>query len=73
MPDRDHSNADQVVGGQLCQYSAIDIVVAERGKIAPETQTLEPRRDVHQAPPSSLSKAFASLRSGVSKPSVNQP
>ena len=38
-----------------------------------EAEAPQPRRDIHQAPPSSSMSAFASLRSGVSNPSVNQP
>jgi hypothetical protein len=38
-----------------------------------EPQAPQPDRYVDQAPSSSASSAFASLRSGVSKPSVNQP
>jgi len=41
----------------------------------PGDRGLSPNRQtaLHQAPPNSSSSAFASLRSGVSKPSVNQP
>jgi len=58
---------------ELGQRLPIDLVVAEGGLVALETQTLQPRRYVHQAPPNSSSSAFACLRSGMPKPSVNQP
>ena len=70
---RVYDKADQVVGRQLRQHFGVDIVVAESGLISFETQASQPDRNVHQASPNSSSCAFASFRSCVSKPSVNQP
>src|SRR6516162_1206063 len=57
---------------ELGQRVPIYIIVAESGLISFKTQAPQPRGYVHQAPSSSSSSAFASLRSGVPKPSVNQ-
>jgi hypothetical protein len=38
MPDRGHPDADQVVGRQLRQHFAIDIVVSERSRVLFEPQ-----------------------------------
>jgi class 3 adenylate cyclase len=62
----------QILRRELGQRLPIELVVAERGLVSFETQAPQPRRQVHQAPPSSSSRVFASLRSGVAKPSVNQ-
>ena len=60
--------------GQFKQRFAIDLVLFERIGEASEAVRLEPRANVpHLAHRSSSSSALASLRSGVSKPSVNQP
>ena len=58
---------------ELGQRVPIYFVVAESGLVSFKTQAPQPRGYVHQALASSSSSAFASLRSGVSKPSVNQP
>jgi hypothetical protein len=47
MADRGHADADQVVGHQLRQYFAIDIVVAERRRVLFEPQPAQPRSYVH--------------------------
>ena len=47
MADRGHADADQVVGRQLRQHFAIDIVVAECRRVLFEPQPAQPRRYVH--------------------------
>jgi hypothetical protein len=47
MADRGHANADQVVGRQLRQHFAIDIVVAECRRVLFESQPAQPRHCVH--------------------------
>src|SRR6516164_8698100 len=73
MADRDHTDLFEILRRQLREYLPIDLIVAESGLVPLEAQAAQPNRDVHQSPSSSSSSAFASLRSGVSKPSVNQP
>ncbi len=73
MADRGHADADQVLSRKLRQHLGVNIAFSESGRVSLETQAPQPRRYVHQAPPSSSSSALASLRSSVSKPSVNQP
>ena len=73
LADRHYTDLPEVLRGQPRQYRPIDLVIAESGLVSLEAQTLEPRRYVHRLPSSSSSSAFASLRSGVPKPSVNQP
>ena len=68
-----HAEILEIFRRELGQRLPIDLVVMERLLVSPQTQAAQPRRYVHQASPSSSSSAFASLRSGVSKPSVNQP
>jgi len=63
----------EIFRGELGQRLPIDLVVAERDRVSLETQATQPLCYVHQKPPRSSSSAFASLRSGVAKPSVNQP
>ena len=48
MADRGHADADQVLGRQLRQNFAIDIVVAECRRIALQAQILQPLRNVHE-------------------------
>ena len=57
---------------ELGQLVPIYLVVAESGLVSFKTQAPQPRGHVHQALAVSSSSAFASLRSGVAKPSVNQ-
>ena len=47
MADRGYADADQVVGRQLRQHFAIDIVVAECRRVLFEPQPAQPRRYVH--------------------------
>ena len=47
MADRGHADADQVVDRQLRQHFAVDIVVAEGGRVLFEPQPAQPRRNVH--------------------------
>ena len=47
MADRGHAEADQVLGRQLRQHFAIDIVVAERRLVLFKPQPAQPRRYVH--------------------------
>src|SRR5580692_8550152 len=47
MADRGYADADQVVGGQLRQHFAIDIVVAECRRVSFEPQPAQPRHYVH--------------------------
>ena len=47
MADRGYAHADQVVGRQLGQHFAIDIVVAECSRVLFEPQPAQPRRYVH--------------------------
>ena len=47
MADRDHTETDQVVSGELAQYLDIDIVLAERLFVLFESQVAQPGRDVH--------------------------
>src|SRR5271169_5078035 len=47
MADRGYADADQVVGRQLRQHLAIDIVVAECRRVLFEPQSAQPRRYVH--------------------------
>jgi hypothetical protein len=63
----------EIVRRELGERLPIYLVVAERGRVSFKTQAAQPCTDVHQAPPSSSSSAFAWLRSSVSRPSVNQP
>jgi hypothetical protein len=49
MADRTHADADQVVGRQLRQRLAIDIVVAEGGRVLFELQPAQPRHYVDAA------------------------
>jgi hypothetical protein len=73
MTNRDNANLPEILRRQLGEHLTIDFVVAERRLVLLETQAAQPCCNVRQAPPSPSSSAFASLRSGVSKPSVNQP
>ncbi len=73
MADRNDADFFQILRRQLGQHVPIDLIVAEGSPVPLEAEALQPRRYVHQAHPSSSSSAFASLRSGVPKPSVNQP
>jgi hypothetical protein len=47
MADRGHADADQVVGRQLRQHFAIDIVVPECRRVSFEPQPAQPRHYVH--------------------------
>jgi hypothetical protein len=47
MADRGHADADQVVGRQLRQHFAIDIIVAECRRVSFEPQPAQPRHYVH--------------------------
>src|ERR1700730_15160124 len=47
MAARGYADADQVVGRQLRQHLAIDIVVAERRRVLFKPQPAQPRRYVH--------------------------
>ena len=47
MADRGYADADQVVGRQLRQHFAIDIVVAECRRVLLKPQPAQPRRYVH--------------------------
>ena len=49
MADRGHADADQVVGRQLRQHIAIDIVVAECRRVLFKPQPAQPRHHVHAA------------------------
>src|SRR6516165_10042028 len=58
---------------ELGQRVPIYLVVAESGLVSFKTQAPQPDGYIHQALPSSSRRAFASFKSAVSKPSVNQP
>jgi hypothetical protein len=47
VADRGHADADQIVGRQLRQHFAIDIVVAECRRVLFEPQPAQPRHYVH--------------------------
>ncbi len=47
MADRGHADADQVVGRQLRQHFAIDIVIAECSRVSFEPKPAQPRHYVH--------------------------
>ena len=47
MADRGYADADQVVGRQLRQHFAIDIVVVECARVLFEPQPAQPRCYVH--------------------------
>ena len=47
MADRGHADADQVVGRQRRQHFAIDIIVAECGRVLFEPEPAQPRQYVH--------------------------
>ncbi len=47
MSDARNAEFSQVIPGQLRQDFGVDRIVAERGVILPETEALEPGRDVH--------------------------
>src|SRR5258705_13918529 len=59
MTDRAHAEADQVVGRQLRQHFAIDIVVAECRRVLFEPQPAKPRCYVHAVIPGSALAADA--------------
>src|SRR6516162_5249383 len=73
MTDGCHADVLEIIPRELRKHQPIDLVITERGLVPLEAQVPQPRRYAHQAPPSSSSSALASLRSCVSKPSVNQP
>ena len=68
----DYAQIPEILCRELGQRLPIDLVVVERDRVSLETQAAQPLCYVQQAPLSSSSNAFASLRSGVAKPSVNQ-
>ena len=72
MGPEDYAQIVEILGRELRQRRPIDLVVAERDRVSLETQAAQPLCYVHQDPPRSSSSAFASLRSCVAKPSVNQ-
>jgi len=47
MADRGHADANQVVGRQLREHFAIDIIVAECRRVSFEPQPAQPRHNVH--------------------------
>jgi hypothetical protein len=47
MADRGHADTDQVVGRQLRQHFAIDIVVAKCRRVLFEPQPAQPRHYIH--------------------------
>ena len=49
MANRGHANADQIVGGQLRQHLAIDIVVAEYRRVLFKPPPAQPRHYFHEA------------------------
>jgi hypothetical protein len=51
VADRGDAKADQVVGGQVGQDVAVDVVVAKRRRILVKTQFVEPIGDVFGMPP----------------------
>src|SRR6516162_5670854 len=58
---------------ELGQRVPIYLVVAESGLVSFKTQAPQPDGYIHQTLPSSSRRAFASFKSAVSNPSVNQP
>ena len=48
MADRGHDDADQVLSRQLRQNFAIDIVVAECGRVLLKAELLKPTRDIYR-------------------------
>ena len=48
MTDRGDAEADQIIGGQLAQDLAVDVVGGERRSVVPETEPAEPIRDVNR-------------------------
>jgi hypothetical protein len=73
MADRVYAKVLEILCRQTRQHIAIDIIFAKNLLVSFEAETAQPRPYVHHALSSSSSSAFASLRSGVLKPSVNQP
>src|SRR6516225_289726 len=68
-----HAEILQILRRELGQGLLVDLMIAECDLVSIEAEAPQPDSYVHQAPLSSSSSTFASLKSGVSKPSVNQP
>ena len=64
----------RIGAGQLPRRFDVDLLALEGLGVLPEPELLKPAAEVsaHHYPASSSRRAFASLRSLVSKPSVNQ-
>jgi hypothetical protein len=58
VPDKAHAEVLEVLGGQLRQYRGIDRVVAKRLLVLPQSEAVEPGRDVHARLPAAVIAAL---------------